>query len=91
MVSSYLVSIGFRSEGDSCFSGGDSGSFSASLLACGSLSTSGLLEGCSSELLVLHDLRSYVISRGNRDRESLNTRKKVDYSSKGNFKRRYLR
>ena len=88
MVLSYLVYIGFRSEGNFSFAWGDWGSFFASLLAGGSLVSSSLLKGCSGELLVLHDLRSYVISRGNGGREDLNTRRKIDNSSKGHCEER---
>ena len=88
MVSSDFVYIGFRSEGDFSFTWSDWRSFFASLLAGGSLAGSGLLEGGSSELLVLHDLRSYVISRGAGGREDFNTRKKIDNSSKGHFEGR---
>ena len=56
--------IGFGSEGDFCFSWDDRGSFFASLFASLSLAGSGFLEGVSGELLVLHNLRSYVIRRG---------------------------
>ena len=66
----------------------DWGYFLASFLAGGSLARSGFLEGCSGELLVLHDLRSYVISGGNGGRKDFNTRNKVDNSSKGHFEGR---
>ena len=85
MVSSDFVYIGFGSEGNFSFAWRDWGSFFASLLAGGSLAGSGFLEGCSGELLVFHDLRSYVISRGDGGRENFNTRKKVDNSSKGHL------
>ena len=75
--------IGFGSEGNFSFACGDWGSFFSFLLTGGSLVGSGHLEGCSGELLVLHELRSYVISRGDGGRENFNTRKKVDNSSKG--------
>ena len=88
MVSSDFVYIGFESEGNFSFTWSDWGSFFASLLASGSLAGSGLLEGGSGQLLVLHYLRSYVISRGDGSRENFNTRKKVDNSSKGHFERR---
>ena len=52
MVSSDFVYIGFGSEGNFNFAWGDRRSFFASLLAGGSLASSGLLEGCSGELLV---------------------------------------
>ena len=64
MVSSNLVYIGFGSEGDFSLSWGDGGSFFASLFTSLSLASSGFLEGVSGKLLVLHNLRSYVISRG---------------------------
>ena len=64
MVSSNPVYIGFRSESDFSCSWYDGGSFFASLLAGLSLAGSGFLEWVSGQLLVLHDLRSYVISRG---------------------------
>ena len=88
MVSSDFVYIGFGSEGDFCFAWGDRGSFFASLLTGGSLASSSLLEGCSGELLVLHDLRSYVISRGDGGRKNFNTRKEVYDSSEGHFEGR---
>ena len=88
MVSSDFVYIGFGSESNFSLAWGDRGSFFASLLTSGSLAGSCLLEGCSGELLVFHDLRSYVISRGDIGREDFNTRKKVDNSSKGHFERR---
>ena len=65
MVSSNLVYIWFESEGDFSLSWGDGRSFFASLFAGLSLPGSGFLEGVSCELLVLHNLRNYVISRGN--------------------------
>ena len=72
MVSPNLVYIGFGSEGDfSCF-WDDGGSFFASFLAGLSLAGSGFLEGVSGELLVLHNLRSYVISRGDGGMYNLN-------------------
>ena len=64
MVSSHLVYIGFGSEGDFSCSGDDRGSFFASLFAGLSLAGTGFLEGISGELLVLYNLRGYVISRG---------------------------
>ena len=64
MVSSNLVYIGFGSEGNFSLSWGDGRSFFASLFAGFSLAGSGFLEGVFGQLLVLHDLRSYVISRG---------------------------
>ena len=86
MVSSDFVYIGFGSEGNFSFAWGNRGSFFASLLAGGSLASSSLLKGCSGELLVLHDLRSYVISRGDGGRENFNTRKEVYDSSEGHLK-----
>ena len=83
--------IGFGSEGDFSFAWGDWGSFFASFLTGGSLPGSGLLEGCSGELPVLHDLRSDVISRGDSGRGDFNTRKMVDNSAKGYIKGRELR
>ena len=80
--------IGFGSEGNFSFAWGDRGSYFDSLLAGGSLKSSSLLESCPSKLLVLHDLRSYVISGENGSREDFNTRKKVDNSSKGHFEGR---
>ena len=85
MVLSDFVYIGLRPEGDFSFIWGNRGSFFASLLAGCSLAGSGLLKGCSGELLVLHYLGSYVISRGDGGREDFNTRKKVDNSSEGHF------
>ena len=91
MVSSDFVYIGFGSEGNFSFTWSDWGSFFASLLASGRLAGSCLLKGCSGELLVLHDLRSYVISRGDGGREDFNTWKKIDNASEGNFEGRLLR
>ena len=88
MVSSDFVYIGFGSEGNFSLAWGDWGSFFASLLAGGSLESSSLMESYSGELLVLHNLRSYVISRGDGGREDFNTRTKVDNSSKGHFEGR---
>ena len=88
MVSSDFVCIGFGSEGNFSFARGNWGSFFASLLAGGSLACSRLLKGCSGELLVLHNLRSYVICRGDGGRENFNNLKKVDNSSKGHFEGR---
>ena len=90
MVLSDLVHIWFRSEGNFSFAWGNQGPFFASPLAGGSLASSGFLEGCPSELLVLHNLRSYVIGRGDGGRENFNTRKKVDNSSKGHLEGRWL-
>ena len=53
-----------------------------SLLTGNSLADSGLLEGCCGELQVLHNLRCYVICRGDISREAFDTRKKVDNLSK---------
>ena len=88
MVSSDFVYIGFGSKGNFGFAWGDWGSFFASLLTGGSLASSSLLKGCSGELLVLHDLRSYVISRGDGGRENFNTRKKIDNLSKAHVEGR---
>ena len=88
MVSSDFVYIGFGSEGNFSFTWSDWGSFFSSLLASGSRAGSSLLEGCSGELLVFHDLRSYVISRGDGCRENFNTRKEVDNSSESHFEGR---
>ena len=68
MVWSNLVYIGFGSEGNFSLSWGDGGSFFASPLTSLRLARSGFLEGVSGELLVLHNLRSYVISRDDRGR-----------------------
>ena len=87
MVSSDFVYIGFGSESDFGWAWGDWGSFFAFFLTGGSLTSSSLLEGCSGELLVLHNLRSYVISRGDGGRKYFNTRKEVDNSSEGHFRR----
>ena len=88
MVSSHIVYIGFRSDGDFCFAWGDWGFFFPSLLTGGSLTGSSILEGSSGELLVLDDQRSNVFSRGDDGRENFNTREKVYNSSKGYFKAR---
>ena len=65
---------------------GNRWSFFASLLASSCLARSWSLEGGSGELLVFHDLRSYVISRGDSGREDLDTSEESDHSSTGNFK-----
>ena len=88
MISSDFVYIGFGSEGDFSLAWGNWGSFFASLLISGSLAGSCLLEGCSGELLVFHDLRSYVISRRDGGRKDFNTRKKIDNSSESHFEGR---
>ena len=80
--------IWFGSEGNFRFAWGNRRSFFASLLAGGSLAGSGLLKSYSVELLVLYNLRSYVISRRDGGREDCNTRKKIDNSSKGHFEGR---
>jgi len=67
------VYIGFGSEGNFSFVSGNRWSFFASFLASSCLASSCFLEGGSGELLVSHDLRSYVISRGDRGREDFNT------------------
>ena len=64
MVSSNLVYIGFGSEGDFSLSWGDGRSFLASVFTSLGLASSVFLVGVSGELLVLHNLSSYVISRG---------------------------
>ena len=85
MVSSNLVYIGFGSEGDFSLSGNDRGSFFASLFTGLGLTSSCFLEVISGELLVLHNLTSYVISRGDGSRQHFNTWKKVDRSAKNRF------
>ena len=82
MVSSNLVYIGFGSEGNFNSSWYDGGSFFVSLFTGLGLVSSGFLEGISGELLVLHNLRSYVISRGDGGRQEFNTGEKVDCSAK---------
>ena len=64
MVSSNLVYIGFGSEGDFFRFCDDGGSFFSSSFTGLGLASSGFLESISGKLLVLHNLRSYVISRG---------------------------
>jgi len=44
------------------------------------------VDGGSGELLVFHDLRSYVISGGDGGRQDFDTREEVYNLSKGNFK-----
>ena len=85
MVSSNLVYMGFGSEGDFSLSWYDGGSFFASLFTGLGLTSSGFLEGISGELLVLHNLKSYVISRGDGGRKNFNTWEKVDGSAKDTF------
>ena len=87
MVSSNHVYIGFGSKGDFSLSWYDGGSFFASLFTGLGLASSCFLEGISGELLVLHNLRSYVriISRGDGGRKNFNTWKKVDGSAKDRF------
>jgi len=57
----------------------------ASFLATPCLTGSSFLEGGSGDLLVFHDLRSYVISTRESCRADFDTREAVDNSSKGNF------
>ena len=64
MVSSNLVYLEFRSESDFSLAWGDGRYIFASLFTSLGLRSSGFLEGVSGELLVFHNLRSYVISRG---------------------------
>jgi len=85
------VYIGFGSEGNVSFTWGNRWSFFASFLVSSCLASSSFLEGGSGELLVIHDLRSYVISRENGGREDFDTREEDDNSSKGNFKWREFR
>ena len=77
--------IGFESEGDFSFSWYDGGFFFASLFTGLGLAGSGFLEGISGELLVLDNLGSYVISRGDGGRQDFNTWKEVDGSAKVRF------
>ena len=56
--------IGFGCESDFSLSWGDGRSFFASLFTSVGLASSGFLEGVSGQLLVLHNLRSYVMRRG---------------------------
>jgi len=86
VVSSNLVYIGFRSQGNFSFAWGNRWSFYLSFLASSFLASSCFLEARSGELLVLYDLRSYVISRGDGGREDFDTREEVDNWFKGNFK-----
>jgi len=86
VVSSNLVYIGFGSKGNFSFAWSNSWSFFTSFLASSCLASSCFLEGGSGELLVFHDLRRYVISRGDGGREDFDTREAVDNSSKGNLK-----
>ena len=78
--------IGFGSERNFSFAWGNRWSFFGSFLASSCQVCSCFLEGSSGELLVLHDLTSYVISRGDTGREDFDSREEVDNSSKGNFK-----
>ena len=64
MFSLNLVYIEFGSEGDFSLFWYDGRSFFASLYTFLCLASYGFLEGISGELLVLHNLRSYVVSRG---------------------------
>ena len=68
VVLSNLVYIGFGSEGNFSLSWDNGWSVFASLFAGLGLAGSGFLEGVSGELLVLHNLRSYVIRRGDSGR-----------------------
>ena len=72
MLASNRVYIGFGSESDFSCSWDDEGSLFASLLARLSLAGSDFLEGVSGEPLVLHNLRSFVISRGDGSRKNFN-------------------
>ena len=85
MVSSNLVYIWFGSERDFSRSWYDGGSFFASLFTGLGLASSGFLEAISGKLLVLHNLRSYLISRGDCGRKNFNTWKEVDGSAKDRF------
>ena len=85
MVASNLVYIGFGSEGDFSLSWYDGGFFFASLFAGLGLASSGFLQSISGELLVLHNLRSYVISRVDGGRKNFDTWKEVDGSAKDRF------
>ena len=78
------MGLGFESK--FCFAWGNRWSFFASFLASSCLASSCLLEGSSGKLQVFHDLRSYVISRGDGGREDFDTREEFDNSSKRNFK-----
>ena len=80
------MSIGFGSEGNFSFAWGNEWSFLAAFLASSCLASSCFLEGGSGALLIFHDLRSYVISRGDRGREAIDAREEVDNLFRGNFK-----
>ena len=77
--------IGCGSEGDFSLSCYDGGFFFASLFTGLGLASFSFLEGISGELVVLHNLRGYVISRGDGGRQDLNTWKEVDCSAKARF------
>ena len=79
------MQIAFGPQGDFSLSWYARGSFFASLFTCLGLASSGFLQGISGELLVLHNLRSYVISRGKSSREDFNIWKEVDGSAEDRF------
>jgi len=74
LVSSNLVYIGFGSKANLSFACGNRRFFFAAFLASSCLMSSCFLECGSSELLVFHDLRNYVISRRDGGREDFDTR-----------------
>ena len=78
--------IGFGSQGNFSVVRGNGSSFFVSSLATCSLTRCCFLEGSSGELLIFHDLGSYVISRRDNCREDFDATEGVDNSSKGNFK-----
>ena len=74
--------IGLGSESDFSLSWYGRGSFFASFFTVLGLASSSLLEGISGELLVFHNLRSYVISRADGGRHDFNTWKEVHQQKK---------
>jgi len=86
VVWSNLVYIWCGSESNFSFALGNRWSFFSCFLASSCLASSCFLQGGSGELLVFHDMRSYVISREDGGTEDFDTREEVDNSSNGNFK-----
>ena len=80
--------IGFGSEGDFSLSWYDGSSFFASFFTGLGLASCDFLEGVSGELLVSHDLRCSVISRGDGGRQNFNTGEEDNSSAKDRFQGR---
>ena len=85
MVLSNIEYIGFGSESDFSLFWYDGGFLFSSLFTALSLASSSSLEGISGELLILHNLRSNVISRAEGGRQNFHSWKEVDGSAKDRF------